>query len=55
MVVGVAASQSHALAWTKAGHMYSWGDASDGKLGRGFGANGWMSVEDVGRITHLED
>ena len=49
-VIGVSCAQTHAVAWTVGGELYSWGDSSDGKLGRGYYGEDWISVEPVGRV-----
>jgi alpha-tubulin suppressor-like RCC1 family protein len=43
-VQGISASIEHTLAWTKEGLLYSWGDASDGKLGRDIDQLGFIGV-----------
>ena len=35
-IIGVASGVSHTLAWDKQGRIYSWGDATEGKLGFAF-------------------
>ena len=32
-IEGICSSESHSLAWDCDGHIYSWGDSSNGKLG----------------------
>ena len=53
-VVGVASSTEHTLAWTKDGSLFSWGDATDGKLGRPIDDLGYFGVREAG-LVHLPD
>lgn len=38
-IEGISAGKNHTLAWDSKGHLFSWGDALDGKLGHPIEAN----------------
>ena len=49
-VIGISTSIEHTLAWSREGLLYSWGDATDGKLGRNIDELGYIGVLEAGLV-----
>ena len=46
-IIGVAIGKKHVLAWDITGDLYSWGDATEGRLGHSFKNGGFNESQMV--------